>query len=272
MKVLLAGNCQVTSLAKIISAAEPEIICTAKEVWQLSAEELSVVAPQDYDAVIAQPLIADRYGALTCDRLTKACAGKPLLFIHNLHFEGTVPDCTYVGPLGKRVSGAVGTYHSAIVLQAFLAGANVEECIAGLNRGDGVDVRSVWDRSVENLRKREQAVTVPFVEELLEHVKERHSFHVFNHPTAYLLERYAEKILATLMGQQGLKLDTGQPDFLEQVGSWPTYSWLAESLELPYAYDVFRIPKLSSTPLSLSEFVEHSYATYRKMDRAALVF
>lgn len=272
MNILIAGNCQVTPLAKIFAAAGFGISCDAIEVWKLTPEELAVVRPENYDAVISQPLVADRYGVLTCDRLIESCVGTPLLFIHNLFFEGTVPDCTYVGPLGKRIGGAMGTYHSRTVLQAFLAQKSVAECAASLERGENINAQSVWDHSIKTLRAREQAVTVPFVEELLEYVKVQNCFHVFNHPTAYLLERYAEKILAVLWDRSGLQLDTRQPDLLEQVGTWPTYRWLAESLGLPYADEVFHIPKLSSTPLSLREFVEHSYATYRKTGREALIF
>lgn len=271
MKILLVGNCQVTSLANIITAAEPEFVCDAKEVWQMSQENCEVLSTADYDAVIAQPLFSERYGTLAYHNLTASCKGKPLLFIHNLHFEGVLPDCTYVGPLGKRVNGPMGTYHSSIILGAFLEGISVTECVVRLENGTRLDVQTAWDNAVATLRKREQAVTVLFVDELIMHVKARRCFHVFNHPNAFLLERYAEKILATLLDQPGRILDTHQPDLLERCGSWPTYSWLAEALGLPYGEDSFLISKISSDPLPLREFVERSYAIYAKTLQEELV-
>jgi hypothetical protein len=271
MKILFAGNCQVTSLAQIISAAEPKFVCDAKEVWQMSKEDCEAISIADYDAVIAQPLVSERYGKLTQHRLTASCQGKPLLFIHNLHFEAVVPDCTYVGPLGKRVNGPMGTYHSSIVLAAFIEGLSVTSCVKRMERGTNLDVTTTWDDSVAILRQRERAITVPFVDELIMHVKVRRCLHVFNHPNAFLLERYAEKILATLLDRPARVLVTHQPDLLQPIGSWPTYSWLAESLGLPYGEDNFLIPKISADPLPFSEFVERSYAIYAKTPQKDLV-
>jgi hypothetical protein len=271
MKILLVGNCQVTSLANIIAAAESKFECDAKEVWKMSQEDCEALSTDDYDAVIAQPLFSERYGTLTQHSLTASCKGKPLLFIHNLHFEGVLPDCTYVGPLGKRVNGPMGTYHSSIILGAFLEGISVTECVISLQNGTSLDVQIAWDNAVATLRKREQVVTVPFVDELIMHVKARRCFHVFNHPNAFLLERYAEKILATLLDRPARVLETHQPDLLQPIGSWPTYSWLAESLGLPYGEDSFLIPKISADPLPLSEFVERSYDIYAKTPKKELV-
>jgi hypothetical protein len=271
MKILFAGNCQVTSLAKITSAAEPKFVCDAKEVWQMSQEDCEAISIADYDAVIAQPLVSERYGKLTQHRLITACEGKSLLFIHNLHFEGVVPDCTYVGPLGKRLNGPMGTYHSSIILNAFLEGKSVTKCVTLLENGKSLDVQTIWDNSVASLRKREQAVTVKFVDELIMHVKAQSCFHVFNHPNAFLLERYAEKILATLLDQPERVLKTSQPDILEPFGTWPIYSWLEKAQHLTYGQESFLIPKISDNPLTLDEFVKRSYAIYSKTDKENLV-
>lgn len=270
MKILFIGNCQVTSLANIISAADHEFICDSKEVWRMTQAECEKVSTADYDAVIAQPLMSGRYGKLARNSLLANCKSN-LLFIHNLHFEGVCPDCTYVGPLGNRVRGPMGTYHSSIVLRAFLEGKSVNECVSILKKGTGIDVEEVWRNAIYSLRQREKDITVPFVDELLLHVKSNHCFHVFNHPNAYLLKRYAEKILATLLDEPDRVIETKQPDLLARHGSWPTYSWLAETLDLPYRNDQFIIPNISNEPLSMTEFVERSYKMYLKVDKENLV-
>jgi len=271
MKILLIGNCQVGSLANILTAANAELRCEAREVWQMSEEEIAAVDPNAYDVVIAQPLMGERYHGLTHKRLCADHGDMPLLFIHNLYFEGTLPDCAYVGPMSQRLGGAMGSYHSSIVLEAFLADVSVAECINRLNTGTGIDARAVWARSVATLRNREDIVTIPFVDELIEFTQVQSCFHVFNHPTAFLLERYAEKILAAITGQASVTLDTNQPDMLAIAGTWPTYAWVADALELTYSDNEYLIPKLSKASLTLEEFVNRSFATYGRATRAKLV-
>ena len=271
MKILLIGNCQVTPLAKVLSAADPSLACEALEVWKMTKEECDAVSIDDYDAVVAQPLMSPHYGVLSHDALCQNVRGKVLLFIHNLHFGGLVPDCTYVGPLGKRISGPMGTYHSSIVLNGFLSDISVMECTNRLNEGKGIEPKKEWNKSVEALKVRESFVSVPFVDELMSYLEIYRCFHVFNHPNAFLIERYAEKILSLLLKQPMWNLKTRQPDLLEVVGTWPIYSWVTDALGLPYSESGFKNPKMSPSVISHREFVERSYKIYRNVSKEYLI-
>ncbi|MBK1724679.1 WcbI family polysaccharide biosynthesis putative acetyltransferase [Thiocystis violacea] len=266
MKLALIGNCQVTPMKVLIEATLPEVSCTAWEVFAMSEADCAAAAEAlaGMDAILAQPLVAPRYSRLVAADL-RADHGdrRPLLFIHNLHFDGTLPDCTYVGKLGARLPSPIAGYHSRIVRDAFLAGCSAADAEARLRAGAGIDVPAAWTRSLGEFRTREQEVDIPFAEEMEAHVRRENSFHVFNHPTMVLIARYTEKAMARLLERPGLRLADGLPDMLVRNGAWPVWPWVAEAVGLSYAMDAFTPPAAAGRDsLSPREFVAACYAIY----------
>lgn len=274
MRVALIGNCQVTPMAAVIEAAVPGISCTPHEVFAMSEAACAAAAAglDGMDAILSQPLSAPRYGRLATSALREDHATRrPLLVIHNLHFEGAIPDCTYVGRLGRRIPSPVSGYHSRIVRDAFLAGRSEAEALALLVSGTGTDPVRAWNRSLEELRAREAGVDIAFAAELEAHVRERNSFHVFNHPTIGLIAHYTGKVLDRLLGQQGRAIPAALPDELARKGRWPVWPWVAQKLGLPYSTAWFSPPGADpSAILPPAEFIAKCYAIYARQPRDAL--
>ncbi len=244
---------------------------TAKEVWKLTAQECAAIDVSQFDVVVAQPLHSERYGAVSYKHLSQITSRTPVHFIHNLHFDGLSPDCTYLGPLGKRLSGPMGTYHSRTIVYSFKNGKSIDECVAFMRRGAGIRPQETWSASIAELQKREAGVSVHFVTELISQVKERNSFHVFNHPRANLLARYAEKIATVAFGVTPSFQNSELEDELAFAGSWPVFSYLSEALGLDYAQEHFIIPRYSSSPVTPYEFVELCFEHYATIGADKLV-
>ena len=276
MKIALIGNCQVTPMKMLIEASLPEVTCTAWEVFAMTEADCAAAAKTlfDFDAILAQPLVAPRYNRLVMSALqTDHSARCPLLFFHNLHFEGAMPDCTYVGKLGNRLPSPIAGYHSRIVRDAFLAGYNTTEAEARLRTGYGIDVLVAWSRSIDEFKKREHQVNVPFADELEAHVRQENSFHVFNHPTIALIARYTEKILNQLLGSTSKRrLDGRVHDILASYGAWPVWPWVADAVGLDYASCLYIPPgKEGIANLLPHEFVKACYAVYASHPRENIV-
>lgn len=272
MKLALIGNCQVTPMKALIEASLPGVTCTAWEVFAMTEADCAKAAEAllGMDAIIAQPLVASRYSRLVVPALREDHEKhRPLLFVHNLHFEGTLPDCTYVGPLGARLPSPIAGYHSRIVRDAFLEGCTQSEAYDRLLSGAGIEATSAWTRSVAEFRKREQQVDIPFADEMEAHVRRENGFHVFNHPTMVLIARHTEKAMARLLERPGLRLASGLPDMLERHGAWPVWPWVAQKVGLSYATEAFISPGGGSQ--SPREFVERCYAIYAGSPRERIV-
>jgi hypothetical protein len=270
--LILIGNCQVEGLKRHFEAMLPRARITAYEVWKMTPADIEAAgrALEHADVVVTQPLHAPQYGPLQLDALK--APGRPfrLMLIHNLHFEGAMPDCAYVGRLGHRIASPVSNYHSRIVLQAFLDGVDEAAAHARMLDGHGVDARRVWAKQVDELRRRESLGLVPFVDEVEALSKERRSFHMINHPAGHLLGAYAHKVASLLLGSTP-ELPEGVPDLLEAGGAWPTLPYVRAANGLAYERSHFVLPGQEGRPMTTEEFVERSYGIYRGQAATDLV-
>lgn len=263
MKIAIIGNCQVISIKAAIDVSQVGIEASAYETWRMSAAEIEALGNNlsGFDAVLSQPLISGNFAGLAKDKLQDTCKALkiPLLFIHNLYFDAIVPDCLYVGKMGKRIRGPVSDYHSSIVLKSFLNGDNEATCLEKLRSGDMTDVPSRWRASVAELIKREEHVDVGFVDEMAEIIKAQDSMHFINHPKPDLVRAYTEKMLSMLL-QKTVPLKTSE-DTLAVFGSWPVYNWVSEKLGFDYQTDFFLKERFQGK-MEFSEFISQSFKTY----------
>jgi hypothetical protein len=270
--LVLIGNCQVEGLKRHLGVMFPKVEVAAFEVWRMTQEDIQAAGRMlaRADVVVAQPLHSPQYGPLRLEALM--APGRPfrLMLIHNLHFEGAMPDCTYVGRLGHRIASPISNYHSRIVLQAYLDGVDEVVAHARLLEGYGIDARRVWAQQLQELRRREARGLIPFAEEVEVLSKLRRSFHVINHPTGHLLETYAHKIASALLGSAPAMPD-GVPDLLEAGGAWPTLPWVRAANRLKYEQSYFVAPGTQARRMTLDEFVGRSYEIYRAYVPADLV-
>lgn len=279
MKLAVIGNCQVTPLGRILAQLCPGASVDAYEVWRMTAADFEAAAEKvpGYDILISQPLNAPKYGVFTTRELREALRPpQQLVTIHNIHFEGTMPDCTYVGPMGARVTSPLSNYHSRIIVDAYLAGQSVEDCARTVAEGGEMQPARRWKENMAEFERRETAVDVPFAAQLVEEIKARNCLYVFNHPSQRLLERYAQAILRHLFGAKAPRGDAGAPalpDMLIRHGVWPVYDWIAEKFSLPYRSSLY-VPSRTSKlpPLSIREFAEASYRIYDSVPREKLIY
>ena len=275
MRIALVGNCQVVSLRDLFNRVLPEHEVVEIEVWKLKGAQFDDAAAvaQQCDLILAQPIFSSYFGALEKESLKRIAADgdKRIVFFHNLAFGGIVPDCIFVGPIGKRLKGPTSDYHSSIVLASFLGGATESECTMALLAGHGVDLELIWKNSVNELITRETFVDVPFADELVKIVVEVDSFHYFNHPMPNLIGRYGEKLIRASLGVSVDCAGVELPDLLLQYGSWPIYEWVSDFFGLAYSRNHFnKASGLGQMPLR--EFVDRSYDIYSSTDRAVLEF
>lgn len=275
MKIALIGNCQVTPIARIFRAVLPDVDVDAYEVWQMSPADFRAAgdAQPHYDVIISQPVHAPQYGPLTTDALrTARSPGQQLVLIHNIHFEGTLPDCTYVGKTGKRVPSPMAGYHSRIILDAFRAGQSLNDCVAAVGQGGGLSPAHMWHANMTEFRRRETTIDVPFADQLHSVIKRRRCLHMFNHPSQYLLEQYAAAILTHILGNHAPKHAVKLPDLLVAAGVWPVYSWVAEKFSLPYHSNMYVPPRKSGRkPMTIREFSERCFDIYATFPKEQLV-
>ena len=264
-----------SSLKSVFEAAIPGISWVAFEVWRMSADDFIAAAAliDGCDIVVSQPLQTGHYGPLAAQALKdRRGAAQRLIFIHNLYFDGVVPDCSYVGRMGNRVTSPMGSYHSRIVLNAYLAGKSPVECRADLMSGHGIDPVLCWEQSVQLLRTREEAVDVPFVEDLEAQVRADDSFHMFNHPAASLILSYGQRILGAIFGSDAPAVPAVMQDELIKYGRWPVWGWVAKARKLPYRREGFLYPGQSGMQeTSPDQFIDASYEIYSRTRRDNLV-
>jgi hypothetical protein len=188
-KLVLIGNCQVDGLRHHLGAMLPDLDIQAYEVWKMSASDIEEAGRTLASAqmVVAQPLHAPQYGPLKADALRSFGQQFRLEFIHNLHFEGAMPDCCYVGRLGSRLTSPVSNYHSRIVLQAFLDGLDEAACHMRLQGGFGTNAKAVWSAQISELRRRESQGLIPFADEIDALTRQQRTFHLITQMAPFWL-------------------------------------------------------------------------------------
>lgn len=259
MQVKIIGNCQVVGMRDVISAALSNVEVKEFEVWNKTSYEIENFAKdlKASDLVISQPLHGHRYSVLA--NAIEDCPDR--LYIHNLFWDATAPDSRYVGQ-PDRVKSPIMNYHSDTVLKCFLEGRPEVEAVARLGQFDKASVLDAFERNVAAFRQREELVDVPFMDELIEEVRQSHSFHVFNHPTISLIHAYVQKIFTKRF--PGLFVPKVQfEDRLRPMGAFAVYESVSEHLGLTYAHNHFLVPAGAGLiVMGFEEFVGRSYEIY----------
>lgn len=256
MKVALVGNCQINGLRQAFASVDGEF--DLFEVWRLSPAQITAFDTDRYDRIVAM-VLAPAYGPLSHGALM-AGARLKTTFIHNLHFDGLIPDCVYCGPLGRRLMGPMGSYHGRIVIDSYLVAASVEATVKRLAEGSAwIDARSAFRESMAELERREQAVDVPWCADLDDMLRSDRGFWTFNHPNIAMLQAYADRVAHLTFGVGARPADQLADD-LRLHGVWPVYPWVKAALDLSYGGD--RMFVTPSGHMSFQTFVEASFSVY----------
>src|SRR6056297_709085 len=133
MSIVVVGNCQVPTLAKIFSWILEDHDATCIPVHTLKSNGLADALDRvnAADLVVTQPIQADHFGPMKTQEIIQH---RSVAVVPNLFFEGHLPDCCYVGGMGQRLRSPAGEYHSIIALKSFIEGRSVEETASLFNK------------------------------------------------------------------------------------------------------------------------------------------
>lgn len=261
IKVAFIGNCQVDVYRQLINAHKSSLDVSSIEVWRLRPSDFDLASNKllDYDLIVTQPL-STYYGPLALENLR--ATHKNVLTIHNIYFKGYHPDCEYIGPIGKRLRSPIGDYHSKVTHQAFEKGLGPDIAIDQILNFSTDRVRSIFDESADELRRREIGIDVPVTNLVLSELGWNYFF-TFNHPTLALHSRYLQSIAKAL----GLKLYLNAiSDPLLDHTHFPIYPSVAKALDLPPNLQegvTFTSPKaIGGHSYDLPSFCNACYASY----------
>lgn len=201
MRVAIVGNCQARPLATRLTSLVPSIEITGLAIVHLlrdaQADEYAPVF-EAADVIVAQQVAPNYPCAFVRTEALRNRYGTKILAIVNLYYAGYNPELTYVRTPEGTVGGPLGDYHLEMVLDGWLAGASVDECVAALGDEAQNDVRygAVPQRSLEDLARRERAADVKITDYIERQRARSQLFHTMNHPSNLLLDEYARRILA----------------------------------------------------------------------------
>ena len=275
------GNCQAQAVAHAMRALLPE-----REVMFVSAFGIATRFPRMTDLVAAtgndEAVFATAFSGPFRDgggfedlrRRTR------LIQIPTVVFPAFHPDAIYVGSEEGGhglVYGPMGGYHSALALYAYLEGFGTE---AALRLFEGKTFRrlgylDLWEPSVATLAELGHDAGYPLDADILRWSRRGAFMHGINHPKMYVAADLARGLLAKAgIPFEDADLDTYLPDDFIRSGTWPVYPAIGEHYGVPASELFLKAPTLKTGPartLSLRTFVEASFASYGKRDRARLV-
>lgn len=262
--VVVMSNCQTGGLAATLRQMLPDDRVDATMWLGFPPTDLDeLVARAD---VLVTSLERDEAGRLLAERGSSA----QLVIVPSLYFEGFHPDLGQFGHRdGTEVLGAVGPYHSRLLMWGWVNGMSPEALVASFNPDTfaALGYTSAWDASLEVLRQRFDGTDLDFDAWYLAVVRRGAFMLTNNHPRLDALVEMARGVGRILGAERRLvAYDWGQviPDgLLATAAIWPVYPGIAEVLDLPGAY-VWRLA--SGEIIGLERFVAAGLEAYATME------
>jgi hypothetical protein len=203
-KIVIVGNCQARPLKQIIDSISDEVDVIGTPIVHLLKDEneSETKALLDQADTIITQVIADNYPCkyIQTSRL-KADYPHKVVTILNLFYSGYTPDWLYVRIPGKgTLKGPMGDYHNLTIIEAWLAGKNIEQTTLLLfdEKFNQDKYQASVEASLAELSDRESQANVPIVDFIFDNLKKERLFFTFNHPSVFLLKEYARRILTTI--------------------------------------------------------------------------
>ena len=277
-KLIVIANCHCLPLADILSLSVQGVQTDFIDVNFVNqphmvekVDALSHLA--DHDFVFSFNL-SDQFPTITTSVLRELLNTRLVVF-SNIHFSGLHPDITYLGAMGKRVTGLFGDYHSKIVLVNFLAGKSTDECLKSFNAKnyESLGYFHAFDTASSELLRRDENCDVRFADQFLAMIKRQHCLHTINHPTGAVFYELSEA-LSKYAGLDFIKYGQGMmQNHLASNYTWPIYNEIAEYHNLSYRTPPYfvRPNQRMSRSISYKEFVDESYVAYSRLEPSELL-
>lgn len=280
-KILLIGNCQLTSIGKLIEAMSADTSAIAIELISRNLTGLQngnfdiseLVSECDY--VVLQHL-PDEAFSLRLKELYPEISTK-IRMVPGISYTAFHPDMGYIRKAsGGHLGGPMGEYHSMLVFWAWKNNFTLEMTLE-LFCADTFKFLGYLDHlSASNkfLEERGSLTNTP-IRSLVAHWSSYGCFmHSLNHPKLYVLADIARLILS----REGISYIDGVESFIQdelaEHPCWPVYPAIGKILGLEGSYN-FKQAKSEggSRPISiidLPNFIKRSFEQYNKNRDAGL--
>ncbi len=270
-KVFVIGNCQAPGLSDWIAAQAPMVTSSSASIagvptdrtditdaWRRTLAEADIVFCQLTDALLAA------YG-LPSEAEMKA-TGRPFFRAPVLAFKGFHPDCTYVFTDGHAAPGAMGPYHSAIAVGAFLEGLSAERALGLFNAFTyaALGYFEAYGDGAEAVRQTCLPMGID-LSGLLAQSGTRF-MHTINHPANPALAEVARQALG-LAGLTPQDAAHQPPDHLDEY-EWPVYPHIAARLGGDGDFDFRKRAGGAEVVFTLEEMIAATYASLTEIQAA----
>ncbi len=267
-RVVVASNCQTGALYAALSAMLPDD--SVEQIAWLGAEP-----PRLRDMLrVADVWVCSVPRELARSVLDAAGSQARLIVVPAVWFTGFHPDQTPI-PLraGGELEGAVGPYHSKIVMWSFAHGLGAARTIEQFTPQTfaALGYLESWTPAVETLRSIFAVTDIDFAQWLLP-LHRRGAFMLTNnHPRVDALIQMSRLVAAQLGADPDVLAydwESIVPDGLLATSMvWPVYPGIADSLDLHGAY-LWRLG--NGEIIGLEQFVHRSFDSYSTLDPATI--
>lgn len=263
-RILVTSNCQTGGLFTTLSAMLPGD--SLNQIAWLGAEPAGLRELLSDTDIWVCSVPRDQAQAM----LHAVGSRAELMIIPAVWFTGFHPDLTPI-PLrsGGELGGAVGPYHSKIVLWAWSHGMDVSQTIAQFRPEtfSGLGYLDSWQPAVDTLRSIFAATDFDIADWLLPLSRRGVFMLTNNHPRIDAIIHTARLVAARLSAVPELlryEWELVVPDGLLATSVvWPIYPGISDVLDLPGAY-MWRLG--SGELIGLEQFVTRSFQSYESLD------
>ena len=273
LKISILGNCQAYGLSQCLRRLCPDADIDGfiwPEIGSVLSDEAIARRLAGRDLVISQLAQKPYHGALRSETLAPRMNSYALF--PTIHFTGFHPDLLQLTGGGPRsaLRHRFGSWHSALVLGAFLRGVP-EERTAELFNTYVYGVLGYFDEYAKaelHHLQAARAIGVDLEPELARWRREGVFVHVPNHPVVGVFWSMAEMICRKL----GLETRAGEgppPDRLRAYDHWPVYPQIARRLGVEGGLQ-FQSTGARRETAGLDELIHELYGVYARADPAAL--
>ena len=282
MRIAVLGNCQAAgvaaSLCRLVPGAEVEaheLVTIGNGRPDKDPEKIARRISR-HEIVFTQKYEQANAGPLRTSSLVKLAQRVELY--PSISFEGFHPDATYIVSDGRHLHSPVGSYHSAIVAGAFLAGIPAKRTIGLFNAYvyGLLDFNARYDNAKAFLDVLGDRTGIDLGGCVADWQEAGAWMHTINHPHLRVLFAVARMSLAKAgIPYEETATADGMADRLALDTIWPLYPELARRLQLQGGGLTFIKGLGCCRPgepreLDLEDFVGQSYRIYSELPQATL--
>jgi len=272
LRMAVVGNCQSYPLLQGLQQALPQVdihfcppvhLATPSDVARLHSrlDSTNLLVAQ-----LVQPGYRDNIGLDTATLRQLMPSGAHVVVLPNIHYEGCYPWLGYAQDPGGLLAdldaeSPLGAYHDFLAMAAAQQGLAIEPLLdPGPTEELLNELRSVQQRSLNELRLREADCTLGLADWIEQQYQRLPLSHSFNHPTQALLDQ----LLRLLLDELGLPHQLGAElfDAREHLGaiSIPIHPWVCQALSLGSWSSEWG--QRQGTPLFIEKQLSESLAFY----------